>query len=52
MMPSANTVARASSPPVNRLYRPSRPPPFCCELRKSAIACGLIPGAVTAAPIR
>ena len=48
MIPSANTVARASWPPVNRLYRPSRPPPFFCESMKSAIACGLMPGAVTA----
>src|SRR6476620_11277076 len=51
MIPSANTVARAKLPPVNRLNRPANPPPFCCVLMKSAIATGFTPGAVTCAPI-
>src|SRR4051812_7849393 len=51
MIPSANTVARAKLPPVNRLNRPANPPPFCWEVMKSAIAIGFTPGAVTCAPI-
>src|SRR6476659_4873815 len=52
MIPSANTVARESCPPVKRAYSPSNPPLFCWLRKKSVRASTSTPGAVMCAPIR
>src|SRR6478609_451821 len=52
MIPSANTVARESCPPVKRSYSPSNPPLFCWLRKKSVRARTSTPGAVMCAPIR